>query len=348
MLSAPGKAFLAGEYAVLDGAPALVAGLDGIRLHATLEPAGRTELVHLPSGARWTEGDAVPPALRFARAGLALAARLCAEEGRAVPGLRLVFEDDLAREDRKLGLGGSAAATVIAVRAGCGRALTDAETLALSAAAHWAEQGGAGSGGDVAACALGGVLRVRALHAWRSPEEVLHTPARELASATPVEAARLRVPGDLRLLLIATAAPADSRALVGAVKAFAAAQPARWQAHAARIAAASVALERALERAARDAGEGAARDAALAAVREGAAAMDALGGAAGVAILTPLLRRACEAAERAGAAAKPSGAGGGDCAVALCFGDPAQAALEHALSGSFPVLRAFGAAPSPR
>ena len=338
-LSAPGKIFLAGEYAVLDGAAALVAGLD-LRLHADLQPAARTELVHRE--ARWVEGAPVPAALRFARAGLDLGARLCAEEGRAPRGLRLVFGDDFARDGRKLGLGGSAAATVIGVRAACAaheRAVTDAEVLALAAAAHWAEQGGAGSGGDVAACALGGVLRVRALHAWRSAEEVLRTPARALAAGTPVEAVRLRVPPSLRLLLVVTGEPADSRALVRAVKAFAAAQPARWRDQAARIAAASAALERAL---ALDA-----EAAALDAVREGAAAMDALGTAAGVEIVTAALRRACAVAGTAGAAAKPSGAGGGDCAVALCFGDPALDLLERAYLGLFPVLRAAPAGATP-
>ncbi len=369
-LSAPGKVFLAGEYAVLDGAPALVAGLD-LRLHAELEPASRTELVHGASGARWESGP-VPAELRFAKAGLDLAARLCAEEGLPPRALRLVFENDFAHDGCKLGLGGSAAAAVIGVRAACaahGRNVTDAEVLALAAAAHWAEQGGSGSGGDVAACALGGVLRVRALHAWRSAEGVLQTPARFLAKATPVEAVRLRVPDDLRLLLVFTGAPADSRALVRAVKAFAAARPARWKHHAGRIAAASAALEHALTGAARTtadsgepasttvspaatpavsaAGTSALREAALDAVRQGAAAMAALGAEAGVAIVTEALQRACAVAASAGAAAKPSGAGGGDCAVALCFGDAALAELERAFFGLFPVLRASPASATP-
>ena len=41
----------------------------------------------------------------------------------------------------------------------------------------------------------------------------------------------------------------------------------------------------------------------------------------GVAIVTPELSRACAIAASAGAAAKPSGAGGGDCAIVLAFDD---------------------------
>jgi mevalonate kinase len=46
-------------------------------------------------------------------------------------------------------------------------------------------------------------------------------------------------------------------------------------------------------------------------------------------------------ASEAGCAAKPSGAGGGDCAVVLCFGDAARAKAAQALSSAgvpcFPV-----------
>jgi phosphomevalonate kinase len=324
-LSAPGKVFLAGEYAVLDGGPALVAGVD-LRLHASWEGGPGIRLLHRPSGMAWDGGPA-PEELRFAVRGVTLALKLCAGEGLPERGFRLVFEDDFAAGGAKLGLGGSAAATVLAVRATCaaqGRALPDGEALSLAAAAHFVEQGGSGSGADVAACALGGVLQVRS-H-WKSPEEAMATPLQ-----SPVEVRRIAAPADLRLLLAYSGKPANTRALVREVRRFAQGEPARWAAARSAIAGASESLAAALE--------AGARDSALEAVRAGAAAMARLGEQAGVPIVTAELAQACALAASAGAAGKPSGAGGGDCAVVLAFGDEAQARAEAALQRHFLVLR---------
>ena len=339
-LHAPGKVFLAGEYAVLDGHPALVAGIDR-GLAASWEPADRLRLEH---GAEVFEpgpaGGPPPAGLRFAARAAAFAGKLCDEDGLRPRGLRLVYEDGLTLGALKLGLGGSAAACVLAVRAVCaarGRALTGEETLALALAAHWTEQGGAGSGGDVAACALGGVLEVRARHSWRSPAEVLASSAQQLAQSAPLAFRRVRTPPSLRLLLAFSGASADTRALVRSVRAFAAASPAAWAARAAALALGSAQLVAALEGSEGSESQGA-ESRALDAVRAGALALAALGAAAGVALLTPALQEICTLAESAGAAAKPSGAGGGDCAIVLAFGDAALARAEAALAG-FPTFR---------
>src|SRR5437868_14324384 len=98
-VSAHGKVFLAGEYAVLDGSPALVIGI-AQDLHATVQLAERTQIVR--GGLIWDGGPA-PEELRFA----ARAAQIC-----GMPLKRVTFEDELPK-----GLGSSAAATVAAVRA---------------------------------------------------------------------------------------------------------------------------------------------------------------------------------------------------------------------------------------
>ena len=207
----------------------------------------------------------------------------------------------------------------------------DEETIALALAAHWAEQGGAGSGADVAAAALGGVLEVRSRIAWRSAEEVMTVPAEQIAASRPLSPRRVAVPSHLRLLLAYAGAPADTRDLVREVRGFAAAQPARWAARANEISKSAEVLRDALE-----SGDG---GAALAAVRRGGAAMSALGDEAGVRIVTPELARACALASGAGAAGKPSGAGGGDCAVILAFDERARDRAEAALRPHFPVFR---------
>ena len=284
-LSAHGKVFLAGEYAVLDGGAALVMGIDR-DLHATAEPADGCQIVR--GGLLWDGGPA-PEELRFA----ARAAQIC-----GMPKVRLVYENDLPK-----GLGSSAAATVIAVRAMGGDPLT------YGVAAHWAEQGGSGSGADVAASALGGVLEVRSRIPWKTVEEAMSNPAR------PLEIRSLRVPADLRLLLADTGRPADTRQLVRAV----AGADTRPLADAARSL--------------RDALESASREQALEAVRDAEAAMSALG------VSTDELKRICALAASAGAAGKPSGAGGGDYAVIFCFGDEMRDRAEAAISPHFKVMR---------
>ncbi|MBX2803976.1 MAG: hypothetical protein KTR31_40240 [Myxococcales bacterium] len=136
---APGKVVLLGEYAVLDGAPAIVAAVDrGVT--CTVEP--HVEVVwHTPDDDRFAAA-----ALRAVGAG---AGRYRFEDWRPV------------QSTTKVGLGGSAAATVAAVYAGLawGRPRPDPATVHTEAfAVHHAVQG-SGSGIDVAASAHGGVLR---------------------------------------------------------------------------------------------------------------------------------------------------------------------------------------------
>lgn len=306
-ISAPGKVFLAGEYAVLEGWPALVVGVDQ-RMHATLRPAEGLYLVHKASGAAWSPPAPPPPELRFAARAATLA---------RARDLRLIFEDDLALGEQKIGLGGSAAACVLAVRAARPQA-SDEEVLAIAAAAHWAEQGGQGSGADVAACALGGVLEVRSRPPWRSPEEVMALSPEEVPRF--ITARRVRATEELRLLLAFTGKSADTREMLASVK--------RDSWHAWHIIWAGMACTKLIK-----ALEAADREGALQAVREGARWMSGLG------VFTPELRRACELADFAGAAGKPSGAGGGDCAVVVAFGEAAMQRAEAALLPHFPVFR---------
>lgn len=328
-LEAPGKVFLAGEYAVLDpGRPALVAGVDR-KLVASSGSAPRLTLVHKPSGLAW-DGGPPPPELRFA----ARAAQFASKFSGGEPPVRIEFENDLSLGEEKLGLGGSAAACVLAVRAVCaaaGREIKDEEVISLALAAHWVEQGGHGSGADVAACALGGLLEVRSRIGWKTPDEVVAMAPQQIADARPLQVRRVTAPPDLRLLLVFSGQAADTRALIGAVRAFAAGQRALWRVRAVDISAACEALRDALER----------NDqlAALDAVRRGAAAMGVLGDQANVNIATPELLHACALASYAGAAGKPSGAGGGDCAVVLAFGDEARDRAESVLQPYFPVFR---------
>jgi phosphomevalonate kinase len=156
-LSAPGKLLLAGEYAVLGGATAVVMAVDRrARAHRG---------VRQPS-----------PFLD------AVTAQLTTRLGPEHPSVRAMAEVTIdtsafSSGGRKLGLGSSAAATVAAtawaLRAG-GRATDREEILEISSAAHGDAQGRRGtrgSGADVAASTYGGILA----YAIRG-EQLVHEP----------------------------------------------------------------------------------------------------------------------------------------------------------------------------
>jgi phosphomevalonate kinase len=132
---APGKLFVLGEYAVLDGAPALVAAVDrGVRCEVHSGPFG----IESPHGDRF-----VRPALDYAQA----------------PPARYVFSDwNPPGLPGKGGFGGSAAATVAACAAA---GLTGDELEAVALRSHRAVQG-SGSGMDVRASVRGGLRRYEA------------------------------------------------------------------------------------------------------------------------------------------------------------------------------------------
>lgn len=250
--TAPGKVVLLGEYAVLDGAPALVAAVDrGVR--CVVEPADAL-------------GWSVPHDDRFVAAALRAA---------RAPAAHYAFSDARpTATTSKVGFGGSAAATVAATLAArsLANASTDPATLgARAAAVHHAVQG-SGSGVDVAASAWGGVLRFRA------------------GSAIPVD------PVDPVVIWSGRSARTGPR-----VARYLSWDPAARAAFAAR----STELVDAFPAGPIDAFRGALR-----LLIEMAAACD-------LDYRTPELDRIAALAEQHGGAAKPSGAGGGDCAVAL-------------------------------
>lgn len=287
---APGKAMLIGEYAVLDGAQAVVAAIDCYAV-------ARLQL------------ECEAPASPFIAAALTEARSELLRLGRPISanaGLPVVDTEAFSREGRKLGLGSSAAATVAAVGAlfhAAGVDLTDAEHRAAlhSAArrAHDAAQGVAGSGADVQAAVFGGMRTVQA--GARSAET-------------------LQLPAPLELRLVATSQSASTAELVACYRAAGAgATPGR------------AAMAQASQRFVAACRAGAA-SAVLEAIAEAEAAFLALGRALGRDLCTAEHRLIAEAARRAGGVAKPSGAGGGDLAVAFLPDARAADALAQDLS----------------
>ncbi len=263
LFRAPGKVVLLGEYAVLDGAPAVVAALDR-GVSCTVTPADAVEID-------------TPADDRFARAALSQA---------EAPPARYTFQDwNPPATETKAGLGGSAAAAVVAVLAA--RALrgapTDAASLFADALAAHRDVQGSGSGIDVAASAFGGVSRF------------------EGGAITP-----LPVPPHLVVVWSGQSARTGPR-----VQRYLA-----WNGRAAFVAASTACVARFAE-------------APIDALADARRHLEAMAEAAGLDYRTPALDRIAAFAAERGGAAKPSGAGGGDVAVAL-LPDPEAAAAFRA------------------
>ncbi len=163
-LSAPGKLFLAGEYAVLWGGAcrvmavgprtrAAVCRRDDREVHLLLEE-GRLSGHVTAQGVAWS----TPPTAPFHFAARTLDAVLRAS-GRDALGFSLALSPSPLIDGLKLGMGSSARAVVLCAEAA--RYVLDArfDALKLAPAAHALAQAGKRSGGDVVASAVGGVLR---------------------------------------------------------------------------------------------------------------------------------------------------------------------------------------------
>jgi phosphomevalonate kinase len=301
--SAPGKLFLLGEWAVLGGAPALVAAVDR-RVHVRLTAAGgRGPLVieSLAEGVRSTVASLGEPAGGDAGA---VAAAVAAVAGGRLSDLGARVQVDsraFLAGGRKLGLGRSAATLVAATSAALvlGGGGPDDHLLATALVANARFQGGRGSGADVAAAVHGGLLEVR-------------------RHGDGLAVGRRRLPDGLCLVVGWTGEPAPTAPLLD-----------RFAAATRRRPAALETLAEVAGRGARAVAEGDAA-ALLAAVDRSADLLACLGDETGVPIMTPALARLIAAARRAGATAKPSGAGAGDCGIALADSPARAAAVERA------------------
>lgn len=166
-LSAPGKLFISGEYAVLWGGVSRVAAVGprtaalvrrraDSRVNVCVEEgtlAGWTT----PRGVRWERE--VPPGFSFVARTLDEVLRLHGREG---VGFDLaVAPSAVGPNGLKLGMGGSACATVLAADAARFVLEEKFDSLKVALVAHAAAQGGKGSGGDVVASHAGGVVRYR-------------------------------------------------------------------------------------------------------------------------------------------------------------------------------------------
>lgn len=264
VICAPGKLVLLGEYAVLDGAPAIVLAVHrGVRVEGA--PGGPALELHTP------DGDD-----RFVRPAFA------GQTGR----WRFADSDPVLGIVGKPGFGGSAAACVAACLA-AGRPASDAYAI------HHAVQG-SGSGVDVAASATGGMLRfVRPTVAGGAP-------------------ALSRLP-PIRPIVVWSGASARTGPRVQAYS--------QWAGRPGFVDESSALVDAFVSDP-------------ITTTRAAWRALCAMAAGAGLAYRTPALDQITALAESFGGAAKPSGAGGGDCAVALLPDPAAEQAFRAGLAAA--------------
>lgn len=285
VVEAPGKIFLIGEYAVLHGAPAVVASVNRYAVAQFVpEMAPASPLV--------------AEAVRLAREGLG-------DRAAALPdGSVLINTEAFASNGRKLGMGSSAAVAVSSVAAVmelAGLPIVGHRDLCftLADAAHRAAQGGVGSGADVAAAVHGGIIQfTRAAGGYPATQ-------------------RQRLPAGLRTVVFAEGAPAATPDMVRAVAQLAERDAPAHAACIDRLKGEAETFGRAMA-----AGDAAG---VIASVERYGETMAELGRHAQVPIVTTRFELAAELALNLGGAAKPSGAGGGDVGVAFFPDDAAAA-----------------------
>jgi phosphomevalonate kinase len=166
--TAPGKVVLSGEYAVMDGAPAICMAITR-RARASIE--GHGELWHevMSPGFAANEGRFVIEQGQLAWLAGADAYGLFEQVWREV-GAEPVGYGSITLDTRdfldgdgatKLGIGSSAALTVALAASVCTSFAPDVDASEVARIAHRKFQGGVGSGVDVACSQLGGLIEYR-------------------------------------------------------------------------------------------------------------------------------------------------------------------------------------------
>lgn len=327
---APGKLFLLGEYAVLDGAPAVVAAVDRyVEVELAPRPEARLRLRSDQNASELEFPAALPPApggdvpfFDFALA--AYAAALRSYPALAQRGFDVTLRSAAnASAGTKLGFGSSAAITTALVAAfdtaATGTMAERSGLLARALSAHCAAQRGVGSGADVAASVYGGVL--------------CFTPC---AAAGLPEITPLGLPAAARWLVGWTGTPASSVDLVRRYLALGNGSAALRHEF---VAASTAAVRDLIATCQRG-------ELPSAAIDDAAWAIENLASRSGLGVLTPVLRRLIAVARAHGGSAKVSGAGGGDCGIALLArdGDVNAVAAAWRTAGVTPVDVTIGAA----
>lgn len=323
-VKAPGKLYIAGEYAVVEhGFPAIIVALNQF-VTATISPSDTFGSIvseqYQENSIFWRrQGDAMvfdnrDNPFHYILAAISLTENYAHEAGRNLGVYHLGINSDLDSADgKKYGLGSSAAVTVATVKALCEfyeLPMDKPKLFKLAAIAHLSVQGN-GSLGDIAASVYGGWIAYHSFDRdWLNRQREKSTLTELLGMDWPdLKIDLLTPPRDLRLMIGWTGSPASTSHLVDKVALVKARQRGEYQTF---LQDSKACLKRMI--AGFQAGDLATIQTEL---RQNRTLLQTLGKFSHVTIETPILEKMIAIAEAAGAAAKTSGAGGGDCGIVL-------------------------------
>ncbi|AOZ94757.1 phosphomevalonate kinase [Paenibacillus crassostreae] len=325
--SAPGKLYIAGEYAVVEpGHPAILVAVDQfitVSLEQTEHVGSLTSFQYGNLPVLWRRHndllvlDKRENPFHYILAAINITESYAKEFGKELSFYHLTVDSELdSSKGRKYGLGSSAAVTVATVRALCryyGLTDTNVAVFKLAALAHLSIKSN-GSCGDVAASVYGGWLAYTTFdRAWvlerqgenRSVKEMIQMDWPHL-SITP-----LTPPEDLRLVIGWTGSPASTSDLVDQVTTK---RKRDQMAYDIFLEESTVCVNRMIN--AFYAGDiGTIQNQ----IRRNRQLLLRMSKDTGVTIETPALTQLCDVAETYHGAAKSSGAGGGDCGIVIMY-----------------------------
>lgn len=320
---APGKLYIAGEYAVVEnGYPAILVALDQFVTCSIEESAAEVGKIisrqYHNNALQWHRlGEQMVVDNRDNPFSYILSAIKVTEEyarsfARELRIFDLHIDSQLDSDSgKKYGLGSSAAVTVATVKALCrfyNLPVTKDEIFKLAAIAHFEVQGN-GSLGDVAASVYGGWIAYHSFDRQWLAQQRKYLDLRTLVDLPwpDLKLESLKAPSNLQLLIGWTGKPASTSQLVDKISLFKARQQKEYRQF---LEDSKHCIQRMV-----DGFHNADLESIKNEIRYNRELLKQLGTNSGVHIETPVLNKLCEIAEDFGGAAKTSGAGGGDCGI---------------------------------
>lgn len=321
---APGKLYIAGEYAVVEtGNPAIIVALDQF-VTVTIEKSEKYGSIvskqYQDSTVQWQRrGDEIILDNRDNTFNYILSAIRLTEEyaqslGCKMETYHLRVNSELDSPDgKKYGLGSSAAVTVATINALCQfyhLPLNKDRLFKLAAIAHLDVQGN-GSLGDIAASVYGGWIAYRSFdREWLKSARYEESLTKLIDLSWPeLDIRPLTPPNNLKLLIGWTGSPASTSRLVDKVAFKKGQQLTSYKKFLEASAECLTDIIIGFEQES--------LDRIKTGISHNRQLLQKLSGLTQVDIETPLLTKMCSIAERHNAAAKTSGAGGGDCGIMI-------------------------------